>query len=285
MTPLAAWLLGTAAVIAFAWASASAHRLLYPRVPPLSETPHAAFIVHQVPAPGGGTWPVRVLSPAVPRGRLLLCHGYFASYRQVLDIGDGLRQHGYEVILLELRGHGDRPGPCTLGVRETEDALATLAWANGRAPLPLGVLGFSMGGAIACQAALRFPGVQAAVLDSPYARLYPVLARAIWTHYRLPGPAAWLTWWGAHAWLRRRLARVDPVEAAPRLRQPLLLIQGGQDRRIAPGVSERLYDAWAGPKTRWTEPEVAHVSMFTRHHDEYLRRISAFFDQHVGAAA
>jgi fermentation-respiration switch protein FrsA (DUF1100 family) len=72
---------------------------------------------------------------------------------------------------------------------------------------------------------------------------------------------------------------LDPVSLAGRLRQPLLAIQGGQDRRIGPHLGAEFYRQWAGPKEQWVDPTVAHVKMFATHPDEYIRRVADFFDR------
>lgn len=224
-----------------------------------------------------------MLEAASPRARVLLFHGYYANRNQVLDLADGLRARGYDVLMFELRGHGDRPGPCTVGVLETSDAQAVLRWAAHRQRghrLPVGLLGLSLGGAIACQVAAREPSVGAVVVDSIYSRLFPVLARSLWRRYHLPAfPWAWVTWWSLECVLRRRLALLDPVVLAPRLRQPLLAIQGGEDRRVVPMLGREFYRCWAGPKERWFEEQVAHVGMFARHPREYCDRVANFFAQ------
>ena len=235
-------------------------------------------------APDGADFNVWQLTPSsAPRGRILLCHGYSANRYQVLEIADGLRRRGYETLIVELRGHGERSGPCTFGARETEDALTVLRWARGgegAAGVPEGVLGLSMGAAVACQVAARDLEVRAVVADSPYAKLCPVLRLAITQHYPRTGTlAAWPTWWILQLVLGRRLSRLDPVVFAPRLRQPLLAIQGGEDRRVAPLLGREFYERWAGPKERWYEPAVAHVGMFARHPEEYCARVADFFAQ------
>jgi len=218
-----------------------------------------------------------------PRARLLLCHGFYANRNQVLDIAEALRARRYEVLLIELRGHGERPGPCTLGVREAEDALQALAWARGceaGSPRRVGVLGLSMGGAVACQVAARDPDVRAVVVDSIYSRFFPVLRRSIRRQYHLPAvPWAWLTWWGVQLALRVRLAPRDPAALAPRLGQPLLAIQGGEDRRVVPLLGREFFQRWAGPKEWWFEPHAVHVGMFARHPQEYCQRVGEFFDR------
>lgn len=278
------WFLGVLALCLVGWGVRSAREVLYPerhRLPVPDPLP--AHTRHTLTASDGASVDVWLLEATKPRARLLLYHGYYANRYQVLGIGDGLRTRGYDVLIAELRGHGDRPGPCTLGIKEVEEMGMILRWASARAgahPLPVGVLGLSMGAHVACQAAVRYPEIRAVVVDSIYSRFFPVLKQAIWRRYHLPAfPLAWVTWWSLQCALRRRLASLDPVVLAPRLRQPLFAIQGGEDRRVVSMLGREFYQRWAGPKQRWFEPQVAHVGMFAQHPDTYCDRVAAFFDQ------
>ena len=279
------WLLGLLIILLAAWGAASARHVLYPpRVPISPLVPLPPSTCHALTAPDGVPFNVWVFEPsAPPRARLLLYHGYFANRNQVLGLADGLRLRGYEVVLPELRGHGERPGPCTLGIREMEEAGVLLAWGRRRdhvRPLPIGVVGFSMGAAVACQIAARYPEIRAVVADSIYSRFFPMLQRAIWHRYHLPPvPWVWVTWWALQVALGRRLRRLDPASLAPQLHQPLLAIQGGEDRRVVPMLGREFYRRWAGPKERWFEPTVAHVQMFATHPQEYRDRVASFFDR------
>ncbi len=262
------------------WSALSARTVLYPdrRVLP-APNPLPSYTAHQVPSPEGAFDVWRLRPSSSPRARILICHGYYANRLQVLDIAQGLRERGYESLLFELRGHGQRPGPCTFGMKETEDALTVLRWAKREQVLPLGVLGFSMGASVCCQVAFREPAIRAVVVDSIYSRLFPVLRRGLWQRYHVPPfPLAWLTLWSVQAALRARLAAIDPVTVAPKLCLPLFAIQGGEDRRVTPLLGREFYRVWAGPKERWFEPKIAHVGMFATHPHEYCERIAAFFD-------
>jgi hypothetical protein len=278
------WVLGGAGFALAVWGWRSAQRVLYPerRAVPAPD-PLPDYTIHPLRASDGGPFDVWRLAPASPRGRVLVFHGYFANRHQVLGVAEGLRQRGYEALLIELRGHGRRPGPYTFGVCEARDGAEALNWAaRAFSPLPAAVLGFSTGAAVACQVAGTVPGIRAVVTDSAYPRFYPIVRTAVRRRYHLPAvPFAWVTWWCLQAALRRRLSRVDPAALGARLRLPLLAIHGGEDR-VVPVEDGRAFAArWAGQAEWWSEPGVGHVGMFARDPAAYAGRVAAFLDRHA----
>ena len=282
---IAGALVGAMALVLLGWGALSTRRMLYPEPRQwAAPDPLPAYTTHALQARDGARFDVWRLPVSNPRGRLLIFHGYHANRFQVLGIAAALAARGYEALLMELRGHGSRPGPCTFGLREQEDAEVVLQWAGKAGPssIPLGLLGLSMGAAVVCQVATQHPEAFAVVIDSPYARFYPVARRAIRRRYHLPSvPWVWVTWWTLQLVLGVRLARRDPAALACRLHQPLLAIHGGADEVVPPALTEELYARWAGPKTRWFDPATAHVQAFWRDPHAYADRVARFLDAAV----
>jgi fermentation-respiration switch protein FrsA (DUF1100 family) len=140
-----------------------------------------------------------------------------------------------------------------------------------------------MGAAVACQAAKHWPQVAAVVADSPYARFFPIVCRAIWRRYHLP-PVPWggVTWVGLGLMLGCWPGSLDPATLARGLRQPLFVIQGGADTIVTPPNRAAFFDRWAGPKERWVEPGVAHVGMWRHDPQGYSNRVADFLSRVVG---
>jgi len=231
----------------------------------------------------GSVLEVVVIEAANPRGVIIACHGYHANHTQLYAIAQGLRDRQYTVVLFDFPGHGTRRGRCTFGGDETRDLEAILRWLAqqpDRAQLPVGLVGFSFGGAVACQAAAQSPQIGALVLDSTYARLFLIVARSIKRRYHLPEiPWAWVTWWTVQAVLGRRLIHVDPEVLASIIQQPAFLIHGTHDQSVPVEHTNTLYARWRGPKQRWLEPGAGHVGTSTIDPARYCNQLAQFFDR------
>ena len=278
-----------AGAVLAAWTALSVRRILFPmrRIIP-APTPTPSYRVHALRGADGRSFDLWILEPPRPPiATVLGFHGYYANRHQLLGLAGRLCARGYEVLLMELRGHGTRPGPYTLGRRETPDGLTALAWACGRPErrgVPIALLGWSMGAAVTCQIAAREPAVRAMIADSMYSRFYPILVRVIFRRFKLgPVPWAWLSWAGLGLALGAWPASLDPATLAPHLSLPLLLIQGGADPVVAPSNREVVYARWAGAKERWVEPQVGHVQMFEHASAAYVDRVDAFLRRAVMA--
>jgi uncharacterized protein len=101
------------------------------------------------------------------RGVVVICHpnptqGGTMDNKVVQTVARGFLQLGYRAVRFNFRGIGQSQGGWDEGRGEVDDALAVVA-AFRDASLPLALAGFSFGGFVASQAALR--------LDTPAERL------------------------------------------------------------------------------------------------------------------
>lgn len=146
-----------------------------------------------------------VLTPAAPRGGVLLLHGLSDGPYSLRTLGQRLHAAGYLVIGLRLPGHGTAPVGLTRATMEDFAAATRLAARHLRERLgprlPMVLVGYSNGGALAVEYALArlegedLPAVDGLVLISPAIGVSPAaaLAPVVRAVSRLPGleKAAW----------------------------------------------------------------------------------------------
>ena len=154
----------------------------------------------------------------------------------------------WSVAAFNYRGYGlseGRPGEAAL----VADAIAIhdrLAARDDVDPNRIVVLGRSLGSGVAVQLAASRP-VRAVVLVSPFDSLRSIARKQY--------PFVPVSLLLEHPF--------DSLARAPGIEAPLLVLAGGRDRLIPPAFSQRLHDAWAGPK-RWTLiPEADHNDVDT----------------------
>lgn len=193
------------------------------------------------------------------------------------------RSSPFSLLLMDFRGHGHSgPGPVTFGLRETQEVQAALELAAGDPQLknlPVGCWGVSMGGAVALLAAAQDPRILGVVSDGAYSEVGKAIARAQWLTYHIPRvPLGQMVIWAVEFHLRRRAARMDPFRVMDRIPpRPVLLIHGGRDKSIPPWEGEALYRAAGDPKGWWLIPEAEHATCYYDRTEEYVKKITEFF--------
>ena len=219
-----------------------------------------------------------VPSAASSTKTIVALHGYPADKGDILPAVVFL-QKTYNLFLFDFRYFGKSAGAyTTVGMRETEDLRAAIAFLKTRGITQVGVWGFSMGGAVALMASSQTSEIAAVAAESSYARLdlmasrlfrVPVLNRVL---------GSLVTWLGK-ALVRIDVTKVSPQAAAEKITIPVLLIHS-QDDEVIPFSHAKLLQEALGHNTRaefWFEENLAHGEFSAK----YQPRIEEFFAKNL----
>ncbi|MCP4401858.1 MAG: alpha/beta fold hydrolase, partial [bacterium] len=215
---------------------------------------------------------------------VMLLHGVRSDRREMQSRALFLHQQQMNVLLFDFQAHGESRGEAiTFGYREARDVEAAFQFLQKQAgAVPIGALGFSLGGAAVLLSRLPqqldfliveavYPDIETAIRNRLVMRLGKV--GAILTPL--------LSWQ-----LRWRLAidadQLRPIAGLQSLRCPLLVIGGSDDRRTSLADSMRMFDVATVPKSLWILDGARHENFYAYAPDEYERRVLAFINQSTG---
>jgi uncharacterized protein len=229
-------------------------------------------------------WKVRPVSPN--RDWVLLFHGVADNRTGVLAHAVILLRHGYSVVMMDSREHGESGGEiCTYGWKERNDTVkvvdALYATENVR---HLYALGVSMGAAIALQSAAVEPRIVAVAAEAPFANLrevsydYAGLGVSPLLGKTLFRPASMMALSSVQKEGGFDPSDVSPEKAVAARPFAILLICGTSDHRIPCRHSERIYKAAAGPKEIWTVNGAGHAAALGHSPAEYEARVIKLFE-------
>ncbi len=228
-----------------------------------------------------GWWLPRPESHAVVIGS----HGHSGSKDDMLGIGTSAWRAGFNVLLFDYRGRGDSdPWPHTLVSREVDDLLAAVAHARARvAGARVGVVGFSMGAAVAIMAAAREPAISALVADSAFTAVADVVAHGV--RRTLGIPPAPLVRAADEVLARRhgyRFTRARPIDAVGAISpRPIMIAHGAADSTVPVEQARRLFAAAGQPKQLWIAEGAEHCGGYFADREGYCTRVNAFFAQYL----
>jgi len=199
-----------------------------------------------------------------------------------------LAGNGYGVLLVDPRGYGDSEGdPNMFGWAMPRDIAAAVGYLETRPDVEegrVGGLGLSVGGEMMVQAAAEDSRLAAIVSEGASVRTFREtfvrrgpnaveLALQYPHEVVLTAATAVLSGSAPPPSLRDLAARVSP--------RALFLIYGGEGQAVEKAVNPPYYDAAGDPKEMWEVPGAGHTGGFGAQPEEYERRVTAFFDEHL----
>lgn len=225
--------------------------------------------------------------PSANGAAVVLRHGAGSTRSNVLDQAEVLARHGYGVLMVDARGHGDSEGRAMdfgwWGDLDIEAATRHLAQRVDVDPARIGVVGMSMGGEEAIGAAASDTRIHAVVAEGATART--------------AADKDWLSEvYGVRGWLQEQLDRLQfgladllgAADAPTALRDAVEQADGVAFLLIAAGeVAEEGHAAThiaAGAPDRvevWTVPGAGHTDGLDVEPDDWERRVVGFLDAHL----
>jgi fermentation-respiration switch protein FrsA (DUF1100 family) len=228
--------------------------------------------------------------PPAPEGdgaTLIYVHGLGSHRGDLLEEAAMLAGHGYGALLFDLRGHGTSQGTVTtLGYAEVEDVRGAVAYLLARTqvnPDRIGLVGRSMGGAVAIRAAACVEEIRAVVAECAYASLEENIAEGMRAFIGLPPfPFAPLVIWFGERETGVHVRQVRPVDDVARIApRAILFIHGERDGAIPVQNSLRLYQAARDPKALYVVPNAGHGGFLDAEPAEFERRVVEFLETYL----
>jgi uncharacterized protein len=208
---------------------------------------------------------------------LIVLHGLGATRQDHLASMLPLWQKGINLLLLDLREHGESGGQYfTYGYHEWQDitaAIDTLEQRQGKLSQPLVVLGISVGGTVAIAATAQDQRIQGVITIGTFADLTTTI------QHQSP--------WLSDAWRTRSMLRAEQIgqfkiaDASPKrniqqVQVPVLIVHAEQDDYIPLSDAQQLFAAANQPKQFHLLDNANHANMIEIHGDDLRQTIEQF---------
>jgi hypothetical protein len=237
----------------------------------------------------------------LPRGAVIIAHGIDHTRQAMLPRAAFLVRGGYDVLAMDLRGHGESGGNIVSpGLLEARDILAALRYIRSRGDNePVAVLGVSYGAVASLIAAAESPEIAAVIADGAYptgknvsediSRHYlhdprtNFWLRALFVASSFPGVAratALAYYFRSGIYLGPELLSVIP--SASRIRVPVLLISGERDWIVPTDKARQILSVIRGDgKELVVIPNAVHDTTYSAAPTLYAGTVLSFLDRSI----
>lgn len=211
---------------------------------------------------------------------VILLHGHSGNRLGVLHQAEALVKAGYGILMFDLRAHGSSGGRrFARSQAAVDDVLAAVSYLSKRPEINaagIGVMGVSVGGLFALQAATQTVAIRAVMADGPTTATLADLPQPT-------TPLGHLRFWQeryfrrATQWFAKHEPLPPNLEVVSRIRpRRLFFVATGQG--IEATLTQHLAET-AETATFWHIPEAKHAQGWHERPDEYNHRLVAFFDE------
>lgn len=210
---------------------------------------------------------------------LIVAHGFTSSKNapEIVETCEHLSR-AYDVLALDLRGHGESGGRYDLGLDSVaRDVAAAVRLARALRYRRVALMGFSLGAAACVICAAEVGGVDAVVaVACPAAPL----SGSRWARFSVPLWRGWAHLMGTRVSTGGTWKRF-PADVVGEMSAPILIVHDGDDALIPKEISEAFFAAAREPKDFLYLPDTPHAQV----RPEGLNAIGAWLGRHLGTPA
>ncbi len=215
-------------------------------------------------------------------GAVILIHGIRSNRLQMLSRARFLQEQGIAVLLFDLQAHGESDGErISFGYYESQSAEAAVQFMRSRLPKEkVAVIGVSLGGA-ACLLGEKPVSADMLIIEEVYASIEEAIINRLTIRLgRIGRYVAPLLLCQISLRLGISKEQLRPVEAVKKVKCPIFIIGGSDDRRTLSDETFRIYHEASESKELWIVEGGRHIDLYNYAGAEYKQRVLAFMIKH-----
>jgi len=218
---------------------------------------------------------------SVARGTVVLFHGLGNSKSNVLPEANEFRFLGFNVMLVDFRGHGNSDGnTTTIGYKESEEVKLAYEWLIKKGETKIILWGTSMGAvAIMKSIADNKLNVAGAILEMPFGSLHQHMkARAKTLGFPQQPFAVLVTFWSG---VRRGFNgfKLNSYQNAEKINCPILFQWGNNDHLVSKAEAQNIYQHIGSKQKKFVVYENGvHSSLSQQNITQWRNEIEGFLN-------
>jgi pimeloyl-ACP methyl ester carboxylesterase len=217
------------------------------------------------------------------KGIIICLHGYPANKADILPVVEFLYPE-FSLLLFDFRAHGESQGKvCYFGLKEFLDVKSAIDFIKNNKEtkdLPIGIWGYSFGGAVGIISASKFNEIKCVVTDSAFAN-FPDMVK---NYYKNLGPLKYIFSFFS-IFLGRYVFRSDfklnsPENFINNVKCPVLIIHSRNDEFVPFTHAQKLFERANQPKEIYVV-EGLHTGLERAYTEEYREKVKSFFEKYL----